>query len=108
MTTTYVINRSPSTLLDRDIPQRVWTSKDVSYRHLRVFDYPAYIHVVKDQRRNLDRKTLPCILMGYDYDEFGYRLWDLANKKGIRSRDIVFIEEKTMINWEKEKSNTSS
>ena len=33
MTTTYVINRLPSTALDRDIPQRVWTGKDVSYRH---------------------------------------------------------------------------
>ena len=29
MTTVYVINRSPSTPLDRDTPQRVWTGKDI-------------------------------------------------------------------------------
>ena len=37
MTTVYMINRSPSVPLDRDIPQRVWTVKDVSYPHLRMF-----------------------------------------------------------------------
>ena len=48
MTTTYVINRSPSVPLDKDIPQRVWSGKDLSYRHLRVFDCLAYMHVAKD------------------------------------------------------------
>ena len=50
MTTVYVINRSPSVPLDGDIPQRVWTGKDVSYRHLRVFGSLACMHVAKDQR----------------------------------------------------------
>ena len=36
-TVVYVINTSPSVPLDGDIPQRVWTGKDVSYKHLRVF-----------------------------------------------------------------------
>ena len=31
MTTTYVINRSPSAPFDGDVTQRVWTGKDVSY-----------------------------------------------------------------------------
>ena len=41
-------------------------------------------------------------------DEFGYQLWDLAKKWVIRSRDIVFMEEKTIANWVKEKSGSSS
>ena len=48
MTTLYVINRSPLVPLDGDIPQRVWTGKDVSYRHLRVFGCLSYMHVSKD------------------------------------------------------------
>ena len=63
MTTTYVINRSPSTPLDGDIPQRVWTGKDMSYRHLRVFDCLAYVHVTNDKRGKLDPKTQPCIFL---------------------------------------------
>ena len=88
--------------LDGDIPQRVWTGKDVLYRHLRVFGCLAYMHVAKDQRRKLDPKTRPCIFLGYGDDEFGYPLWHLAKKKVIRSRNIIFMEEKTIVGWETE------
>ena len=44
-TTVYLINRSPSVPLNFDIPQRVWTRKDVSYSHLKVFGYKAFMHV---------------------------------------------------------------
>ena len=85
MMTAYVINRSPSIPLDGDISYRVWSGKDVSYRHLRVFGCLAYVHVAKDQRGNLDPKSRPCIFLGYGNDDFGYRLWDLAEKKVVRS-----------------------
>ena len=49
-TAVYLINRSPSVPLKGDVPQRVWTGKDVSYQHLRVFGCLAYMHVPKDQR----------------------------------------------------------
>ena len=44
-TTVYLINRSPSVPLDFDIPQTVWTRKDVSYSQLKVFGYNAIMHV---------------------------------------------------------------
>ena len=100
MTTMYMITRSPSVPLDGDIPQRVWTGKDVSYQHMMVFDCLSYMHVAKELRRKLDLKTRPCIFLGYNDGEFGYRLWNLVEKKMIRSRDIVFMEEKTIIDWE--------
>ena len=74
MTTTYVINISPSVPFDGDVPQRVWTDKDVSYRHLKLFGCLAYAHVAKEKWGKLDPKTPPCIFLGYDDDEFGYRL----------------------------------
>ena len=36
-TVAYLVNESPSVPLDFDIPQRVWTGKDVSYAHLKVW-----------------------------------------------------------------------
>ena len=81
MTATFVINRSPSTPLD-GVPQRVWTYKDVSYRHLKVFGCLAYVHVAKDKRGKLDSKTHLCIFLGYGDDEFSYWLWNLAERKG--------------------------
>ena len=66
------------------------------------------MHVAKDKRGKLDPKTCPCIFLGYGDNEFGYRLWNLEEKKVIRSRDIVFMEEKTIADWESEKRTTSS
>ena len=83
MTMTYVINKSPSTPLDGDVPQRVWTRKDVSYRHLKVFNYLTYVHVAKDKWGKLDPKTRPSIFLGYGDDAFGYRLWNIQEKKVI-------------------------
>ena len=50
----YIINKSSLVPLDGDIPQRAWTRKYASYRHLRVFDYFTYVHVAKDQTSKLD------------------------------------------------------
>ena len=91
MTAAYVINRSPLAPLDEDVPY-----KDVSYQHLKVFDCLAYVHVAKNKRGKLDLKTRPCIFLGYGDNEFGYRLWNLEEKKVMWSRDIVFMEEKTI------------
>ena len=48
------------------------------------------------------------IFLGYRDGEFGYRLWNLEEKKVIRSCDIVFMEEKTIANRESQKRTTSS
>ena len=72
----YLINISPSVLLNFDIPQRVWIGKDVPYSHLKVFGCKAFMHVPKGQRLKLDDKATPCIFIGYGDKEFGYRLRD--------------------------------
>ena len=97
MTAVHVINSSPLVPLGGDVPRRVWTGKEVSYWHLRVFDCLLYAHVAKYHRGKLDPKSWPCIFLGYSQDEFGCRLWD---KKVIRSWDKVFMKEKTIVNCE--------
>ena len=96
MTAVDLINLSPSVPLNFDIPQRVWTGKDVSFEHLRVFGCRAFVHVPRDERSKLDNKAKQCIFLGYGHEEFGYRLWDPVNKKVIRSRDIVFFEDQNI------------
>lgn len=96
-TVTHVINLSPSVPLKGDVPDRVWFGKDVSYDHLRVFGCKAFVHVPKDERSKLDAKARQCIFIGYGLDgEFGYRLYDPVQKKLVRSRDVVFIEDQTI------------
>ena len=92
----YVLNLSPSVPLAGDIPQRVWSGKDVVYKHLKVFGCKAFVHVPRDEISKLDSKTKWCIYLSSPNDEFGSRLWDPIKTKIMRSRDVVFIEDETI------------
>ncbi|KAF3625254.1 hypothetical protein FXO37_30967 [Capsicum annuum] len=56
--------------LEFDIPERVWTNKEVSYSHLKVFSCRIFVHVPKKQRKKLDDKWVPCIFIRYRDDKF--------------------------------------
>lgn len=95
-TTCYLINKSPFVPLGFGIHERVWSGHDISYSHLKVFGCKAFAHVSKEQRQKLDDIVIPCILVGYGDEEFGYKLWDPEKRRIIRSRDVVFHEQETM------------
>ena len=40
----------------------------------------------------MESKSKKCVFLGYDINEFGYRLWDFENHKIIRRRDVIFNE----------------
>ena len=84
------------------------TGKDVSYTHLRVFGCRAFVHIPRDERSKLDKKTKQCIFLGYSEDALGYKLWDPVDRKVLRSRDVVFFEDQTIEDIEKPKQQTSS
>ena len=91
-----LINLSPSYPLEGDILERVWIGKFVSFEHLRVFGCRAFVHVPRDERSKLDNKTKQCIFLGYSNEEFGYRLWDPTTKQIIKSKDVIFFEDRTI------------
>ena len=59
------------------------------------------MHIPKDERSKLDVKTHQCVFVGYGQNEFGYNLYNLVEKKLIRSGDIVFMEDQTMVDIDK-------
>ena len=104
----YLINRSPSVPLNFEIPEKVWSDKNPSYSHLRIFGCLAFAHVSKELRQKLDARTTPCIFIGYGDEEFGYRLCDPKEKKVIRKRDLLFLEDQTIEDIEKPKMSSNS
>ena len=68
-----------------------------SIPHLRVFGCQAYVHVPKEQRSKLDRKSIPHVFLGYSSVSKAYRLWDPAAAAGklTISRDVIFDERST-------------
>ena len=41
----HLVNRSPSTAINKRTPQEVWSGTPASYSDLRIFGCPAYAHV---------------------------------------------------------------
>ena len=77
-------------------PYEAWFGKKPKVEHLRVFGCDAYAHIPKDERGKLDSKARKCILLGYERDRKGYRLYDPVQQKILHSRDVRFNEaEKT-------------
>jgi hypothetical protein len=89
-TTCYLVNRSPSSALDDKTPQDLWTGKEPSLTHLKVFGCDAYVHVPKENRNKIDKKVEKCIFIRYKDGLKGYNLWNIETKKALYSRDVVF------------------
>ncbi|RDX69268.1 hypothetical protein CR513_51640, partial [Mucuna pruriens] len=52
-------------------------------------------------------KTRQCIFIEYDHDEYGYRMYDLVEKKlVVKSRDVQFMEDQTIEDIDKVKKST--
>jgi len=70
----------------------VWTGKKPSLSHLRVSGCDAYVHVPKDKRKKLDRKSERCIFIGYKDGLKGYKIWNPETRKVVYNRDVAFTE----------------
>jgi hypothetical protein len=99
-TACYLVNRSPSSALGDKTPQEVWTGKEPSLTHLKVFGCDAYVHVPKENKSKLDKKAEKCIFIGYKDGLKSYNLWKLETKKVVYSRDVVFREMKDVFKQE--------
>lgn len=100
ITVCYLINRASSAPLNFEVPEKMWSEKNPSYSHLKVFRCKAFAHVSKELRQKLDSKSTPYIFTGYEDEEYGYRLWNQLKKQIIRSKD-VFQENQFYEDFEK-------
>lgn len=51
------------------------------------------VQVPKIKRKKWDSKARECVLTGFEENTKGYRLYDLANKTFLKSREVTFINE---------------
>jgi len=42
------------------------------------------MHVPKEQISKLNSKAISCMFVGYDDEEFGYKLWDPEKRKTVK------------------------
>lgn len=90
-TSVYLINITPSTANDGNVPEQLWLNKEPGYSHLRRFGSVVYIHV--DQGK-LKPRALKGIFIGYPQGVKGYKVWLLEDRKCVISRNSVFTEDR--------------
>jgi hypothetical protein len=88
----YMVNMSPSsTLVDMNLHE-VWLDKKPLVANLKVFGCDAFVHVPKEKKRNLDKKEVKNIFIGYKEGMKGYKIWYPASRRTMYSQDVVFRE----------------
>lgn len=73
----YLLNRSLSTSNEVKSPSEFWARKDTSLEHFKVFGTDYFVHISKEKRRKLDKKSLKGFLVRYIGNKNGYRIWSL-------------------------------
>ena len=53
----YLINRGPSVPLEHRLPEEVWSGREVSLNHLKVFGCVSYVYIESNDRSKLDVKV---------------------------------------------------
>ena len=92
-TASYTRNRSPTAALKGVTPYELWHDKKPGVSAMKVFGCKTYVHVPDAKRKGkLQRKSIPCIFVGYPANELGYKLYNSETKQMFRSRDVIFME----------------
>ena len=89
-TAVYIINRSPASAIDHNVPEELWLKRKPGYQHLRRFGCIAYVH--HDQGK-LKPRALKGVFLGYPTGTKGYKIWLLDEEKCVISRNVIFQEE---------------
>eukprot|EP00253_Pinus_taeda_P012844 PITA_12844 len=117
----YILNRCPTKVVMKKIPEEAWSGQKQTVTHMRVFGCVAYAHVLDKIRKKLDSKGEKCVFVGYCDQSKAYKLYNPSTKKLIVSKDVHFIEDeawdgslekavnvKTIVSHEEEEEGTTA
>jgi hypothetical protein len=91
LTTTHLINRLPTPILDNFFPYLKLYHKEPDYQSLKVFGCKCFPLLRPFGLHKLQYRSKPCIFLGYSYA--GYKCLDPITNKVYLSRHVVFYEQ---------------
>ena len=90
-TACYLHNRIPHRITE-GIPIEKITRTPAKLGHLVTFGSPAYVHIIKPQRRKLDEKAFKGIMVGYSNDSPGYMVYNPTTRRTVVTKHVRFDE----------------
>lgn len=91
-TVTYLQNLRPSTAIANSVPYELLFRQSLSYDHLQVLGCLCYPNLSTTAPHKLAPRSAACMFLGYPSSHKGYRCLDIASRRVIISRHIVFDE----------------
>lgn len=73
----YLLNRTPSALLDFKSPYEVLFGTPPSYDNLRIFGCLCYAHNQRAKGDKFQSRSRKCVFVGYPHDKKGWKLFDI-------------------------------
>ncbi|KAJ4758369.1 Retroelement pol polyprotein-like [Rhynchospora pubera] len=92
LTAAYLINRTPTPLLENKTPYEMLFGKPPSYGAVRIFGCLCYIKSHTSDK--FETRSRKCVFVGYPFGKKGWRVYDLEANEFIVSRDVIFCEDK--------------
>ena len=89
-TTNHLLNIRPSRSIGNFTPYFLLYGVHPTYDHLRTFGCLCFPNLSHSIDHKLSPRSTRCILLGYPREHKGYRCFDLATRKIIISRHVVF------------------
>eukprot|EP00268_Persea_americana_P033657 TRINITY_DN3330_c0_g1_i11.p1 TRINITY_DN3330_c0_g1~~TRINITY_DN3330_c0_g1_i11.p1 ORF type:complete len:627 (-),score=65.47 TRINITY_DN3330_c0_g1_i11:2488-4368(-) len=93
LTATYLINRTPSTVLSGISSYEKLFSFQPDLSHLKVFGCTCFVLLSDNERTKLGPKSTVCVFLGYGIEQKGYRCYDPKMNKLRVSRNVTFLEQ---------------
>lgn len=95
----YLLNRSSSSQTVDISPYEMWHNQKPNLSHVRIFGSIGYVHIPKERRKKLDKKSTKMILVGYEQEN--YRMYNQHTKSIVVSRDVKFDENSSVMEQKK-------
>lgn len=92
LTAGYLINRTPTAVLNGKTPFEILYDRPPPLQHLRIFGCLCYVHNQKHGGDKFASRSNRCIFLGYPFGKKGWWVYNLETGHVSISRDVIFCE----------------
>lgn len=88
----FTINQTGTSSVKGKSPAELWFGRHVNLKSMKPFGCECYVLSPEHERKKLDKKSTKGILIGYDLEEQGYRIYVPNENRIVISCNVIFKE----------------